>query len=376
MNFRHSCLVAAIVVASFISISAQDQNGSAVTVNNQSSEAGASAQAEALTELRAGTVSFRQKDYENARTHYEKAVALQPDLAAAHYNLGVVLLDTSKFEDAAKSFERASLLDPAAAKTHYYLGFLYSQLRQPQQAAAQYELVISSDSPSPEAFNNLGFAYIDLKRFTDAAKVFARALELKPGFAEATGGLCLVNRAIGLGDEALESCRVAAESNPQSENIQILLAGAYLDTAKYPQALETFRKVLAVHPHEPRILTAAGIAEWKMADYNDALKDFLAAANEQPDSAGAYAGIGVCYYMLKKFPEAQQAFHKAIDLDPDSSVAHANLAMTCMRENMRECALEQYGVLKALAPDLSDQLFGKLFSSRVVDARKLASRGR
>lgn len=371
MNIRRSCLVAAVALLCVTSISAQE-NGS-LEITDSSSIDLTLTQRAALAELQAGARCLSVKDYENAQAHYERAIASQPKLAEAYYNLGVLFVDTHKFAEAVKALEEAIRLKPTLPRVHFYLGFAYSQLRQSRRAAEQYELA-KLVAPSADVLNNLGFAYLDLKRFEDAEKAFQQALQLKPDYPASMGGLCMVESTLSRPGEAVELCRRAAVSNASSVNIQFLLGAAYLELGEYRRALEPLETAWALRPNEPYILDAIGVTHWRMHQYDDALANFLAASKARPDSAEAYAGMGASYYMLNKFSEAQQAFHQAIALNPESSAVHFNLAVTCLHEKARSCALEQYNVLKTLSPDLSDKLFGNLFANRVVDARRVSQR--
>jgi tetratricopeptide (TPR) repeat protein len=72
--------------------------------------------------------------------------------------------------------------------------------------------------------------------------------------------------------------------------------------------------------------------------------------------------------------EAQQYFNKSVVLNPESPAAHFNLAATCLKKKLRECALEQFDILKTISPDLSGELCSNLFSGPVVDARNKEQR--
>jgi Tfp pilus assembly protein PilF len=69
---------------------------------------------------------------------------------------------------------------------------------------------------------------------------------------------------------------------------------------------------------------------------------------------------------MKKPKQAKTFFEKALTLDPKSASARYNLAMTCLALNQRDCAQEQYAILKHVKPDLSDQLFDYMYSSKVL----------
>jgi tetratricopeptide (TPR) repeat protein len=58
-------------------------------------------------------------------THLKKSVSLDPRLARAHFQLGVLYSDHRRFAEAAAALEEAVRLDPAMAQAHYRLGQAY-----------------------------------------------------------------------------------------------------------------------------------------------------------------------------------------------------------------------------------------------------------
>ena len=54
-----------------------------------------------------------------------KAVALKPDLAEAHLNLGGLYTSMNRLNDAEEEYETAASLKPNMAEAHYSLGLFY-----------------------------------------------------------------------------------------------------------------------------------------------------------------------------------------------------------------------------------------------------------
>jgi Tfp pilus assembly protein PilF len=85
-----------------------------------------------------------------------------------------------------------------------------------------------------------------------------------------------------------------------------------------------------------------------------------------PVSPTAYAGLGHIYFGMKKLKEAKVNFEKALTIEPKSATARFNLAMTCLAMNQKDCAREQYAILKHVEPDLSSQLLDQIYGSKVL----------
>lgn len=67
------------------------------------------------------------------------AIALDPSLAEAHFELGVVLEDQGQTAQAASEFERAIAIDPQWAEAHYRLGQAYRQAGEGNKARKELD---------------------------------------------------------------------------------------------------------------------------------------------------------------------------------------------------------------------------------------------
>jgi protein O-GlcNAc transferase len=114
-----------------------------------------------------------------------RAVALNPDLAEAHNDLGVVLGARGRLAEAATAFERAAALRPDYAEAHANLGGALRRLGRTEEAVAHYERVAALAPNSAGAHNNVANALIELGRLDAALAYYDKALALAPDFAPA-----------------------------------------------------------------------------------------------------------------------------------------------------------------------------------------------
>jgi tetratricopeptide (TPR) repeat protein len=80
-------------------------------------------------------LALRQKgDIQGAATAFYRTIQIKPDWALAYANLGAALLEGGNLPQAQEYLERAIVLDPQSAIGYYNLGLVYQQQRQPSQA--------------------------------------------------------------------------------------------------------------------------------------------------------------------------------------------------------------------------------------------------
>jgi tetratricopeptide (TPR) repeat protein len=126
---------------------------------------------------------------DDAVVRYRRAVSLNPDHAAAHGNLGVALAAKGRIADAVTHYERALLLSPGQAGIHYNLGIALAAQGKTDEAAAQYRHAIALKPDYADAHNNLGNWYAAQGKSDDAVLHFRRAIAINPDHAEAHNNL-------------------------------------------------------------------------------------------------------------------------------------------------------------------------------------------
>ena len=103
-----------------------------------------------------GLASALAGAYDDAEKAFREAVQTDPRYAAAHNNLGLVLLSKRKFYEAAVEFRAASRLRPDAIEPVMNLAKLFEQIGWRLEAAEAYEHATKMNHLSEEA--ELGLA--------------------------------------------------------------------------------------------------------------------------------------------------------------------------------------------------------------------------
>ena len=77
---------------------------------------------------------------EEARALLEKALQLDPTLAAAHLQLGIISAAQKNFSGAISSYQRAIAIDPRLEQAHYRLAQAYLRTGEPTKAQQEFEI--------------------------------------------------------------------------------------------------------------------------------------------------------------------------------------------------------------------------------------------
>jgi predicted O-linked N-acetylglucosamine transferase (SPINDLY family) len=123
--------------------------------------------------------------FQNALPYMEKAIALLPNDAGAHFNLGVNLNDLGKLELAVGSYRRALEINPNFSGAHNNLGIVLKKMGRSNEAEASYLAALAIKSDFAQAYNNLGNINKDRGQIAEAEKNFRSAIQYKQDYADA-----------------------------------------------------------------------------------------------------------------------------------------------------------------------------------------------
>ncbi len=201
----------------------------------------AEAFAEAMRHHRAGR-------FEEAITHYRRALARKPDDATSHVNLGAALAAQGQVEEAVTSFKRALALKPDYVEAHVNLGVALAAQNRVQEAVESYKRALAIKPHFAEAHFNLGNALQAQNQFDEAVESYRRALHLKPDLVEARNNLGTALQAQGSLEEAAACYRMVLALRPDYAEAHVNLGVACQHQRRLGEAVASFERALAVKP--------------------------------------------------------------------------------------------------------------------------------
>ncbi len=141
-------------------------------------------------------------------------------------------------------------LDPArtAAENNFMFGNVYLDQGELDRAAGYYKEAVASDSTFAPPYANLGIVYSRIRLFDDAAKAYAKAINLEPQTIDAYYNLGAMH--IGNGDLATGAAWLerALKVNPLSAPVHALLAIAYFEQHRFSDARKSAGEALRLDP--------------------------------------------------------------------------------------------------------------------------------
>ena len=149
-----------------------------------------------------------QSRFSEAASEYRKAIDKSPATLNLHYRLGRALLleshDPKALATAQKEFEAELSLNPNDAAAEYQIGQILIARQQPVQAAKRFEKAYALSPDFPEAYVARAKLHMDAKQYNESLPLLRKAVELQPALESAHYSLMLAYRNLGRSTDALK----------------------------------------------------------------------------------------------------------------------------------------------------------------------------
>jgi tetratricopeptide (TPR) repeat protein len=210
-----------------------------------------------------------ENQYQAATQEWRKAMALGPDEARVHYNLGLSLARLNQYDEAIPEFRKALELDPKDANTHSNLGITLMKTGKSEEAILQLRQALELNPRDAKTYSNLGGLLIDAGQLDGAIEQFGKALEVDPEDADAQNNLAVALARANRPAEAIPHFQKAVAANPGARDFRYNLARVLLSQDRLPEAIGHLEKLSDAS--DPSVLATLASAYAKAGRYSDAL---------------------------------------------------------------------------------------------------------
>lgn len=190
-------------------------------------------------------------DPEDVMDDLQKAIKLDPNLAGAHYALGVAYDRMGDVQKAMVEFQKAGTLDHSDPRPHLYLGEKYANSGQFHLAIAAFAKAVKADPENVEALKDYAFlclAHDEARGWRQAKRALEKAIQIRPNDAEILMNYGYTHYLSKNNNQAIAHYLRSIELKPDWPLSRYNLAIAYEQIGKKELALAEYQKVVKLAP--------------------------------------------------------------------------------------------------------------------------------
>ena len=248
-----------------------------------------------------------------ARAEYERALAIDPKMAEAYLNLGVLLIERDP-ASAVPNLRKAVELLPAQSRPRYLLGVAQERAGDFSAAAESFEGAYRLDPHNLEPVLHLANLYLRLKRPVDAETKFRSVLETQPNNAPAMLGVAESLDAQKK-PEAADAYRSYLTVQPSDSDARAWLVHLLVDGQQYDVALAELDRADAGRSPNLDSLRLRADIQVAQKKWDDSIVTLGKAMALSPNDAELHGGLGRIYLQKREFAAAQKELKTALQLD-------------------------------------------------------------
>ena len=265
-----------------------------------------------------------KKDFEAARTFYNKALEIDPKFDMALYNRG---WSYAKGKDKRYDLARADMMaalkvNPGYKQACFAIGMFYGYEDNYPVAKVWMDKAVAMDPGFLSAHLYRGIICGEMKQYAEAVKCFDEAILLDPNNPDLYVRRAKMFVALGRLDAALRDMNFAYELDPSAPRTLLYLGDVYLKSGNADKALETYDKAIAANAKydEPYARKAELLAKMKKTDEAlAAIDQAIKVTTYKPERF--WVKKGNILDGLGKTGDAVECYRKARTLDPKRAEA-------------------------------------------------------
>jgi tetratricopeptide (TPR) repeat protein len=287
---------------------------------------------------------------EKAAREFRTLVTQRPKDPAIKAHLIGTLLDLNLIDEANGLNEEVLKNHPGDPGALIAKGRILILRQSYAEAKATLEAAVQANPQSAAGFYFLGVAENFLGLAASAQASFAHALELSPGWEEASLALADTDLRSGDYDAALRFARDAQTANPNSTSSYVIGANAAMGKGDLLLAEDQIRAALARDPVLLQALQAELELRSRQGRIPEVAQHFSMLALEHPQNASLDFLLGLAYFKEREFAKAEENVGKAVAIDPMTPDAYALLAEIAAARGTPEKAVAWYRMAIAHNP--------------------------
>ena len=313
--------------------------------------------------------------WEDAKAEFSRSIALDPKMAPAHLNLGLVLMDSDPAA-AAEAFRLAADLQPGESRPHYLEGYAYEHAGNFPRAIDQYRAALAISpkdyeyhfalgrvllrtgdalaaeeqfheaiverSDSAPARLGLANALLAQKKYDAGADALAEYLKLNPSDRAEHFELASTLMDLDRFDDALaELDRSEAGSTPTADGLKMRV-DIFMHQNKWKEAAVNLVEAIRQSPQDQQLPGWLGHAEIELHDYRAAINILGKVVANNPRDADALRDLVNAFFLNEDYPATLGAMDHLAKLETPKPASWFVRAICYDKLSKKAEAIEAY----------------------------------
>ncbi|OHT12567.1 TPR Domain containing protein [Tritrichomonas foetus] len=240
----------------------------------------------AEAEKNLGNTAFKAGNLEEALSHYDKAIELDPFNVVYTNNKASVLNKQGKYEEAIKLCEESIAKGREHNASYEAIARAYQKIASAQASMGKIDLAIESLKSS--------------------------LLEKKDP---------QVQRELKRLENLLAKKKAQEYENPELAEQAKQEGNTFFANKEFPQAIERYSEAIKRAPRNPALYSNRAAAYSKLGELPMAIKDCEKAIEIDPQFVKAYTRKAYCHYMMKEYHKSRECYQEALKIDANNAEA-------------------------------------------------------
>lgn len=257
------------------------------------------------------------------------------------YRKGLIFTERGRYAEAIAEYQKALAIDPRMAEAHYELGRCYAKLQYDEQAIRALDTARSLDSGlAVGALFETANIYAAGEKPSLAEETCREALEIDSENIDITLFLANLKLETGNAGEARSWFEKALTIDPANVKSLIALAEIAMGEGEYEAAEKHLKKITAeIDPdHVGAKLTLAKVYRFSNREA-EAIRVLEEVLDENPAEVAAQGALADAYYAVNRFDDAKNQAEAFLKASPGNTEAHFLLGAISLKEGDYESAL-------------------------------------
>lgn len=270
-----------------------------------------------LIEARAFLAFVYSATQQHAKATKELRQLLQSgiNVAQTHHNLANSLFEQKLFDEAVSHYQSAIRLEPSRVESYIHCGIALRMLHKHEAAMKYLYDALNQDKRNSRAFHVLGMIFVDIQDYPRALECLGNAVGLSPNEPQYRVSFAETLKKAGLDFEAGVELHRTCELNPTYTDSFIGYGQYLLDHHRYDEAAECLQHANQLSPDNLDVLDKLGEVYTGLGNIELALKFYDQALLRNPSHINSLVGKGQTYLELGDSSKATEIGYKAIQID-------------------------------------------------------------